>query len=97
MMEWNKTQQWLDNQGYLPSFMRDFHNQKDLFKAMHYLYEQQDDDVTAGKPNWVDGHTYTIDWFLWYMASRGYTLQKTRKKLIFREFENWRLMKKGED
>ena len=35
---------------------------------------------------------YIIDWFLWYMAGRGYTLQKSRKKVNFREFEDWRQM-----
>ena len=84
-------QQWLDSGEYLPSFLRDFHDQKDLFKAMHLLYEGNPESDSVGKPDWMDGQVYTIDWFLWYMAGRGYTLQKTRKKNIkFRNFESVR-------
>lgn len=74
---------WLDSGEYLPNFMRDFHDQKDLFKKMHSLYG----DSAAAKqmPSRVDGHCYVIDWFLWYMAGRGYTLQKSKKKLEFRD------------
>lgn len=74
---------WLKSGEYLPEFMRDFHDQKDLFKTIHSLY--RDSENVNDMPNWVQGHQYVIDWFLWYMASRGYTLQKSRKKLKFRE------------
>lgn len=78
-------QQWMESGEYLPEILRDFHDQKDLFKAMHQLYGKG--LGCENKPNWVDGHQYAIDWFLWYMAQRGYTLQKSRKKVEFREFE----------
>ena len=77
-----EVQEWLDSDEYLPTFMRDFHDQKDLFKYMHSAYRGQAD---VGTHNWIDGHTYVIDWFLWFMASRGYTLQKSRKKLDFEQ------------
>lgn len=68
-------EEWLKSYEFLPLFMRDFHDQKDLFKAMH------DRVQTESKVSWVDGHCYVIDVFLWFMARRGYTLQKTRTKL----------------
>jgi hypothetical protein len=74
---------WLKSGEHLPKFMRDFHDQKDLFKTIHTLYRENED--AEKKPNWVDGHIYVIDWFLWYMASRGYTLQKSRKQVDFKE------------
>ena len=76
---------FLDSGEYLPEQLRDFHDQKNLFKSMHHLY--QDGENAKEMPNWVQGHVYTIDWFLWFMASRGYTLQKCRKKGV--EFAEW--------
>lgn len=70
---------------YLPEPIRDFHDQKDLFKSMHLLY--QDSEGEKNMPNWMQGQIYVVDWFLWFMAARGYTLQKTRKKNI--EFFDW--------
>lgn len=75
---------WLKELKYLPPVMRDFHDQKDLFKAMHEAYE----DRVGGNikmPTWVEGQVYVIDWFLWFMARRGYTLQRTRTKGDFRD------------
>mgnify|MGYP003650037805 CR=1 FL=1 len=77
--------EWLLTLEYLPVQLRDFHDQKDFFKSMHHLY--QDGEGSQDKPNWRDGHIYTIDWFLWFMASRGYTLQKSRKKGV--TFSDW--------
>ena len=80
---------WLQSAEYLPEQLRDFHDQKDFFKSMHTLY--QDGEGAEDKPNWRDGQIYTIDWFLWFMASRGYTLQKSRKKnLNFHDWPSWR-------
>lgn len=72
--------EWLKTGEYLPDFMRDFHDQKDLFKAIHSAY--RNDDPAGRMPSWVTSHIYVVDWFLWFMASRGYTLQKCRKKDI---------------
>lgn len=67
---------WREQSKHLPFFMRDFHDQKDLFKAMlHYFDNAEDMPV-----NWQDGHVFTIDWFLWFMAAHGYTLQKTKAR-----------------
>lgn len=61
---------------HLPIFMRDFHDQKDLFKAISMTYPEH-------PVSWVDGHCYTIDRFLPFMAKHGYTLQRTRAKMRF--------------
>ena len=73
---------WLESGKYLPQVMRDFHDQKDIFKSIQYVYKGSG-SLTE---NWVDEHKYTVDCFLWYMASRGYTLQKSRTNVEFREF-----------
>ncbi len=87
---------WLMSGEYLPVCMRDFHEQKNLFKSMHCL--QQDNEGAENNPTWVQGHIYIIDFFLWFMASRGYTLQKTRKKGIkFKRWPNHREISTKED
>ena len=73
---------WLESGKYLPEFMRDFHAQKDVFKAMHFTIDNANENG-----NWRDGHIYVVDTFLWYMASRGYTLQRSRKGVEFRDVE----------
>ena len=71
---------WLDSAEYLPDFMRDFHDQKDLFKTIHELVNAHDGTKAI---SWRDAHIYTIDVFLWFMARRGYTLQRSRVKCEF--------------
>lgn len=71
---------WLKSAKYLPDFMRDFHNQKDLFKTIHELVNEHDGTKAI---SWRDAHIYTIDVFLWFMARRGYTLQRSRVKCDF--------------
>ena len=87
---------YLRSGDYLPKPMRDFHDQKELFKSMHIL--QQDNEGSEDMPNWRDGHVYIIDRFLWFMASRGYTLQKTRKQGVeFKDWPNYRAILKAEN
>lgn len=78
-------QNYMNNQENLPDFMKDFHDQKDLFKA---IYEQwkNEDNQTLHKVSWVDAHVFTIDYFLWWMGLHGYKLQKIKKKDV--EFYN---------
>lgn len=73
---------WMDSLQYLPESMRDFHDQKDVFKAIHEIINANE---TANKIGFRDGQIYTIDVFLWFMARRGYTLQRSRKDLPFRD------------
>lgn len=86
-----EVQSWRKKYLFLPKWLRDFHSQKDLFKTIH-----QSMDVSKSSPrgeseedfvNWVDGHCYVIDVFLWFMARHGYTLQKTRTKLEFNDLD----------
>jgi hypothetical protein len=78
---------WLERQQHLPSFMRDFHNQKDLFKFIDSIYSKSKLIPGSTPINWVDAHIYIIDFFLWLMAKRGWTLQRSRKKLNFSDIE----------
>jgi len=78
--------EWLQSGKYLPEFMRDFHDQKDLFKAIDAVYEQDYPE----RVSWIRAHIYVVDRFLWYMASRGYTLQKIRTKVEYRPFADFR-------
>lgn len=83
--------QYMDEGNYLPDILKDFHDQKNLFKCMHCKYESTDNENRFPEaPNWRDGQIYTIDWFLWYMARRGYKLQKCRAEVEWEEFENFR-------
>jgi len=66
---------WIESGKHLPEFLRDFHDQKDIFKTIHQKYQNPNKPPNV---NWIDAHIYTVDWFLWYMASHGYTLQKSR-------------------
>lgn len=82
--------EWRESLRHLPEFMRDFHDQKNLFKSIHLLYSNGRNDETY-IPNWIAAHVYTVDWFLWFMASCGYTLQRTRKAGIeFDEIPDFR-------
>ena len=76
----SKLAKWLESGQYLPEFMRDFHDQKDVFKAMHNTITNANEN---GNPR--DGHIYVVDTFLWYMARCGYTLQKSRKQVEFKD------------
>ncbi len=73
---------WLKGR-YLPECLRDFHDQKDVFKAIHQTTRVEGHPY-AGKVDWVAGQCYVIDIFLWWMAQRGYTLQRSRTRMEFR-------------
>lgn len=81
--------EWRDKGLHLPKFMRDFHDQKDLFKSMHEIITDADSEEKYSRPiSWIDGHIYVIDIFLWFMARYGYTLQKTRTRINFRDIRD---------
>ena len=61
-------------QGHLPECLKDFHDAKALFRSLSVYFVESDQCPV----NWVDGHVYTIDYFLWFMAIHGYKLTKTR-------------------
>jgi hypothetical protein len=61
---------------YLPEILKDFHDQKDLFKT---IWNWWCDKIRSKLGlNWRDGHIFIIDYFLWFMALHGYKLQKIR-------------------
>lgn len=63
-------------QKHLPAFLRDFHDQKDVFKAIQWWRNKG--HTTKQNIDWMAGHIYVIDTFLRFMAYHGYTLQKSR-------------------
>lgn len=80
----SELEQWLKSGAYLPPPMRDFHDQKDVFKA---LYETIRIPKQIQHISWVDAQIFTIDIFLWWMARRGYTLQRCRANQQFVDFD----------
>ena len=83
-MKTTNVDEFLKSGQYLPDVLRDFHDQKDIFKAMHEIVQERP-DATIKRPDWVTGQCYVIDVFLWFMARRGYTLQRTRRRGNFRD------------
>jgi len=81
------TQEFLESGEYLPEFMRDFHDQKLVFKYLSIIVSNAKQKATWNKnelermPDWMSAQIYTIDFFLWVMGRHGYTLQKSRKHI----------------
>jgi hypothetical protein len=83
-MKTTDVDEWLKKGEYLPKVLRDFHDQKDVFKAIHQTINV-DGHEYAKTVNWVTGQCYVVDIFLWFMARRGYTLQRTRRRGNYRD------------
>lgn len=92
-------EQWMKNQYYLPPILRDFHDQKDLFKAIdinvqNTMNNPETDSflrmVLGEMGGWTSLHIYVIDYFLWYMARRGYVLQKSQTRFDFIEYNPYK-------
>jgi hypothetical protein len=79
--------QWCKKGLYLPEVIRDFHAQKELFKAIHNTISINNHSY-ARDIDWISGQCYVIDIFLWYMARRGYVLQRSRKQMDFRDLQH---------
>lgn len=78
--------QWRNSGAYLPQPIRDFHDQKDLFKALDEVRERniaKNGGAYMKDLSWTDAHVYTVDIFLWVMAGHGYTLQRSRRPFAF--------------
>jgi hypothetical protein len=82
--------QFLSNGNYLPEILKDFHDQKDIFKLMHHLSGWNDREGWARDISWTEGQIYVIDLFLHFMARHGYTLQRSRAKQQFHSLEDKR-------
>lgn len=78
----DKLKQWREDGKYLPEFLKDFHDQKDFFRMLHEKLKVEDHEMLKDV-NWIQSHIYTVDFFLWYCAKFGYTLQKSRAKQNF--------------
>lgn len=85
-MRTTNVEAWLKSGEYLPEPLRDFHDQKEVFKAIHQTINVEGHEY-AKPVNWIAGQCYVIDIFLWWMARRGYTLQRTRRRGDFRDLE----------
>lgn len=76
-------QAWRKAGKHLPDCLKDFSAQGDVFRAMHEMIGPQDPQDLIRRPTCVEGHCYVIDYFLWFMARHGYTLQRSRAALAF--------------
>jgi hypothetical protein len=77
--------EWMKSGRYLPDFMRDFHDQKDVFKTVDETAQRsiENGNNYIKDMSWVAAQVYTVDIFLWVMARHGYTLQRSRKRFAF--------------
>lgn len=90
MRDQDAFEKWMSHQQYLPREIRDFHDQKSLFKFVdktRLANIDRNKGSYMGGMNWVDSMIYTADVFLWVMAQHGYTLQRSRKKFDFLDLE----------
>ena len=81
---------YLAENKYLPSVLRDFHDQKDVFKAIATVRSRKVTDRPyhmLKDSNWMVEQVYVIDFFLWFMALHGWTLQRSRTKVEFRDLQ----------
>lgn len=78
---------WRNSKDYLPYFLKDFHDAKDFFKAMHELIDVEEHEY-AKDISWVDGQCYVIDIFLWFLSRFGYKIQKSSAKVDFEDLDN---------
>jgi hypothetical protein len=93
--------EFVSNAKYLPKPLRDFHDQKRLFKSIwHFVQNKHKQDTDAERMprlegmDWVQSHLYVIDFFLWFMAMHGYTLQRSRQPVDFFDLDT--ALKEGE-
>lgn len=83
--------QMRNNMEYLPSYLRDFHHQKDFFKTLFYLYCDEQKKLGKAVPshlNWQNFHVFSIDFLLHLLVPYGYLLCKSRKHLNFLNYDD---------
>ena len=87
-------EQFVKSTEYLPEPLRDFHDQKRLFKRVWENVENKKRQADKegrmhyfGAMDWLQAHVFVIDFFLWFMALHGYTLQKSRRQIEFYDFD----------
>ena len=74
---------YVQTEKHLPSELRDFHAQKAIFKRVWRMVtksrEKHPDRTDYLRDmDWMAGHIFVIDFFLWFMALHGWTLQRSR-------------------
>jgi hypothetical protein len=74
----------MKSKDWTPDFLKDFHDQKDLFKIIHL--RAGDLEWCEKTVDWSLGHVYVFDRFLWFMARRGYTLQESKENVDFKDY-----------
>jgi len=90
--EAEQMKKWLQSQKHLPLFLRDFGTAGWLFRWIDKKVEKRRNDPRSADmmddmPTSRDAHIYVIDFFLWFMAMYGWTLQRSRKRLEFDDIE----------
>lgn len=83
-------EEWMRSGKYLPPVLRDFHDQKRIFQIVAEMVDRRRqraatsfDRTLDDLPNWIAAHIYVIDFFLWFMALRGWTLQRSKRPFEF--------------
>ena len=86
--------QYVESGRHLPTPLQDFHDCKNFFSWLERVAVSHDrEDGKKGwlmkeLPKWDIAHIYTIDYFLWFMAQFGYTLQRSRANVEFRDLQS---------
>ncbi len=82
--------EYVESGHHLPRDFRDFHDQKDLFKTIDASidWQERQSHARGDRVLWTDAHVYVIDIFLWFMAQRGWTLQRSRAHVDFRSYRS---------
>lgn len=84
---------------YLPDYLRDFHNQKDLFKMIHGWYNQNYKETELLKKiSFREGQIFIIDFVLWCLVRYGYKIQynnmdKSKFNNYSEQLNNWQKVK----
>jgi hypothetical protein len=76
-----RVERWRKKYTFMPSEFREFHEQKDLLKA---LFDTRVPSISeALNINIIQGHCYLFDCFLWVLARFGLVLQRSRSPQDF--------------
>lgn len=68
-------------ENYLPEFLKDFHDQKEVFKTIQQ-WACKENSFEELPNSEIDNQIYIIDYFLWCMALHGYKLQNIKSKEV---------------
>lgn len=70
---------------YLPHFLKDFHQMKDVFKVIHWeMVVPEAQKLIMSEINFRDACIYMVDYVFWFFAKYGYNLQYSRKRFEFK-------------